>query len=410
MTNGHPGPEQASLWSKNFIILMAATFITYANYSVFFQYYDYLATLPIDIKWAGLLIGVYSAVSLIVRPLVSPFFHPGNSRRYVLIGTVAVVVSLLSYSLTTGFLGMLLVRSLHGVAFVVLGAALMSVIVINIPPKRSGQAFGLISIVILLPNTVIPPVMPWLTGLMGGFTQVLVFFAGITLLAFPLIFLTGRTEDRDGGPSPQHTSLSRREILENLTDRNILLLLASMIMLYSGHALVFFFLSGYAESIGLVGVGFFFTLASVGEIGVRVVLSTYFDRTNKYRLAGWSLAGLAAAYVLLGYLPGRIAFFSLGLVIGLGWGVVMPVLNSLMFDISTPRSRPFNTNLGLVMFQAGFFVGPFIGGYVAANLGFPVLFVMCAVFSVMGAGAVLLIRPETDDMKDSMARSDDLAG
>jgi MFS family permease len=74
-------------------------------------------------------------------------------------------------------------------------------------------------------------------------------------------------------------------------------------------------------------------------------------------------------------------FYGLGVFLGLGWGVVMPVLNALMFDISPPRLRGLNTNLGVQMFQGGFFLGPLLGGLILAHWDFRTLYYFCAVFA-----------------------------
>ena len=63
----------------------------------------------------------------------------------------------------------------------------------------------------------------------------------------------------------------------------------------------------------------------------------------------------------------------------------MPVFNGLMYDISRPRCRSMNTNLGMQMFQAGFFFGPFIGGAVVPRWGYGTLFYLCAGMSLAGA-------------------------
>jgi predicted MFS family arabinose efflux permease len=103
------------------------------------------------------------------------------------------------------------------------------------------------------------------------------------------------------------------------------------------------------------------------------------------------MTGLAVAYALLALVRETIPFFSIGLLLGLGWGIAMPVFNGLIFDVSPPRLRAFNTNLGLQMFQAGFFLGPFLGAPVAANLGFPALFLVCTLFSVLSAMMAFLL-------------------
>ncbi|MEW6666258.1 MAG: MFS transporter [Thermodesulfobacteriota bacterium] len=391
MTLPPAASHSPSWWNREVIFLFAATFLAYANNSVFFQFYEYLHTLPIEVRWFGLLISVFSAVSLIVRPVVSSLLHRGNAYRSLLVGTALVIVTLAAYSLGQGLWSLLLVRSLHATAYVLLGAALMTVTVTFIPRERSAQFFGFLAILILIPNTMIPPALPFLTRLAGGFPQVLILFALINLLMFPLVLAARSFKGTERDPTAA-SPLSRQEILRDLRDTRVVLILAAMLLLYSAHALIFFFLDGYGRSLGIEATGFFLTLSTLGEIGVRLAASSFFDRGNKASVAALTMTGIALAYALLSLVRESVPFFSLGLVLGLGWGIAMPVFNGLIFDVSLPRLRAFNTNLGLQMFQAGFFLGPFVGAPVTLNLGFPALFLMCAAFSLVSAALAFLLK------------------
>lgn len=390
------GSLRELLFSRKFLCLMAAAFLAYANISVFFGFVDHLRTLPVATTDYGLLIGALAAVSLIVRPLISPFFHSGNARSLLFLGTGLAACSLAAYTLATGFWSMLLVRCLHGLAFAVLGTALMTLIVDVIPMAKSAQFFGYLAVATLLPNTLVPPLLPFLGEHLGGFNRILLVFAALMLLLFPLVLAVE-------GKGPKKASrgdssrLNGREIMDNLINLHVLRILAAMLLLYCGHALVFFFLDGYGQSIKVAYTGVFLTLSTVGEIGIRVIAGSVFDRMNKGRLAAWTLVGLCLAYALLAYVPGKWVFFALGLVFGLGWGVAMPVCNGLMFDVSRPRFRAFNINLGLQMFQAGFFLGPLIGAPLLARWGYGTLYMFCAGLSLLGAVVMFVKGGEIND-------------
>ncbi|RJR31233.1 MAG: MFS transporter [Desulfobacteraceae bacterium] len=383
--------REQTLWSKELLLIFGATFLVYANISVFFHFYEYLRTLPIDPGWYGLLISVFSAVPLLVRPVISPLFHTGNAYRFLYIGTVFLMGSLAMYTFAVHFWSMLFVRILHGFSFVLLGTALMTVVVDFIPKERSAQFFGMMSVIVLIPNTIVPPILPFLTGMAGGFTQVLILFALITALVLPLLATTRRSStssEKDGRPR----RLSRMEIVENLRDPMVSRLLLAMLSLYTGHALVFFFLDGFGRWLGIASTGFFLTLSTAGEIGIRVAGGSLFDRSDKAGLALLVMAAMAPVYILLAYVRSENLFFFAGLLLGLGWGIAMPVFNALLFDVSRPRVRAFNTNLGLQMFQGGFLLGPIIGAPVVARWGFPTLFNICAVLSVVSAALIFSVR------------------
>jgi len=373
---------------------MAASFLAYANISVFFQFYPYLQTLPIDPGSYGLLIGAFSATSLILRPWVIPFITTDNGRRYLYIGTVLMIVSLVAYRWAGGFWGMLLVRIVHGLSFVFSGASLMAMLVSRIPPGHSSQVFGVMSIVVMLPNTIVPPIWPLLNSFFDGFDNVLTAFALFTCLMFPMAALTGRSGEEEGTGQPQ-ARLSRADIKEDLADHRIWGLLSAMLFLYCGVALVFFFLVGLAHKNGLAEVGLFFTLTTFCEIAVRVAAGQAFDRMPKAYVITGTMIVLCLGYALLGRVTSQPAFYALAGVLGLSWGVAMPVCNGLMFDWSQPRHRAFNTNLGLQMFQGGFFIGPFVGAFILDHASFARLYDLAAALA-LAAAAIMAVLGKQD--------------
>jgi predicted MFS family arabinose efflux permease len=382
-----------SLWTKQVFVLMAVTFLVYSNTSVFFQFYEYLNTLKIDPKSIGLLIGIFSSVSLILRPFVSSFLHPANASRYLYAGAILAIGALLSYSVAFGFWSMLLVRLLHGFAFVIVGAALITIIVEFIPKNKSAQFFGLLTIVTIIPNTILPPVLPVMSRVLGGFTNMLIGFALVTMLVFPLIKTAGAPKNKAERPQ-SFVRLTGKEIFENLANRHVFLILTAMLCLYSAYALVFYYLDGYGRSLGFTSAGLFLTLATASEIGIRLFAGSVFDRFNKAGTAIVAMLALAIGYVMLACVGGNLFFCFIGAFLGLGWGVAMPVFNGILFDISDQKYRAFNANLGMQIFQGGFFLGPLLFGPMVAPFGFKSLFWVSAGLSAIAAIFVFFSKQE----------------
>jgi len=387
--------EPERLFTREFLALNGVAFLTFCNMAVFFQFYLYLHTLPIASEWYGFLIALFSVTGLILRPLVSPFLHSGNARKWMLASAAGVIVSLLGYNLATDFWNMFLVRAVHGITYVILGAALNARLVSLIPPSKSGQAFGLITVITLLPFAVIPPVLDMATYRLGGFVTVLNLAAALMFLVFPLSLAVKTSAGKERDLAGQRPGIG--DLVKNLKDRRISMLLLLMLLLYSSYTPVFFFLEGYAKKTGIPNPGLFFTLSTVSEIGVRLLAGPLFDRMNKVFLAVGSLAAIGLGYLALAHLSGPIMFYCLGIFLGLGWGVVMPVLNALMFDVSPPHLRGLNTNLGVQMFQGGFFLGPLIGGLILTCGDFSALYYFCAVltFGSMALIPLLTVRDKS---------------
>lgn len=379
------------LITKEFIALNAIMFLAFCNIAVFFQFHQYLGTLPIPAEYFGTLIGLFSVSVLLIRPIISPLIHGDNAKRWILISCAGVIISLFLYNAAHDLWSMALVRLAHGAAYVVLATAALNRMVEAIPVNKSSQAFGLISVITLLPYAVIPPLLGPLIYWAGTFDRVLDLSALAMFLAFPLLLFI-QDEPVDGGNHRERISFDG--LGRNLSDPRVIVLLLLSLLVWTSFTPVFYFLKGYAEEIGIGNAGWFFTISTLMEMSVRIVAGHLFDRANKWLLLLVALAWLAAGNLIMAAYPGLITFYAMSVFLGLGWGVAMPVLSGLVFDESQPKFRALNTNLAMEMFQAGFFLGPIAGGAILVAWGYSALYYACAGILLAGllAGAPLSSR------------------
>jgi predicted MFS family arabinose efflux permease len=380
-----------NLFTKEFLALNGIIFLVFCNVAVFFQFQNYLQEeLHLPPQSLGFLIGIFAFTALLVRPIISPFLHSDNARKWLFISTAGLIASLLLYYPARGFWGLTVVRMLHGGIYVVLATAALTKMMDSIPETKSGQAFGLITVITLLPYAVMPPLLEPLIRAFGGFLPVLSFTAFLMVLVFPLLLVIKTKPKGQGDKIPQR--ITRQELFENLKDKQVFSLLLISLLVYTAFAPVFFFLKGYALKIGLANPGWFFTLSTFMEIAVRLFGGTLLDKGSKVRSLVFSLSGLVACYLILAHTSGSILFYGLGLGFGLCWGVAMPLLNGLIFDKSEPRFRAVNTNLAMVMFQGGFFLGPLLGGWLLSEGEYTVLYYACGGMILAALGFMPLVR------------------
>lgn len=364
--------------------MSAAAFFTFCNMAVFFAFAGYLRALPMDPGWHGPIMGAFALVPLILRPVVSPFFTPANAARAMAWLAPLVAACLLAYNLTQDPLGLLLVRVLHGAAYVLLMSANLSGFVGHVNPQRSGQAFGYVAVIVLMPYAVIPPLMDWAGEMLGGYLHQLNLMALLMLCIPPLMLLL------KGGAGPAGAVPAQRptwpEIKANLGDRRLACLFGAALLLYTGFAVLFYYIQGFGQALGLAHPGWFLTASTLAEILVRVAAGGLFDRLPKHRLLALSLAWLALCFLGLNLVAGQAAFLGLGFVFGLGLGVAMPMINALAFGLSAPRLRSFNTNMAMQMFQGGYFLGPLLAGPLLAQWSYAWLFPACAGLCLLALG------------------------
>jgi predicted MFS family arabinose efflux permease len=378
-------PEK--LFTREFTILCVINFLVYSNVALFFQFHTYLAGLNIPAEWFGFLISVFSVTALILRPLAAPFIHDGNARVWLLISCIATIFALLGYNLAGDVASMTIIRIVHGAGFVVLGIAAITKLVGCIPESRSGQAFGLVSVVMLVPYAFVPPLIKPLIGLLGGFDQILTLSAVIMALSLPFILMLDRGRSDAAGSS----IFSLAEIKENLSNFKVFMLLFVSFLVWTSFTMIFYFIKGFGDELKILNPGWFLTVATIMEISVRVVAGKYLDKFNKNKQLLLSLIWLAVGYVGLTQVTTPAGFYVFAVILGLGWSVVFPVMNGYLFESSSPRFRALNQNLAAEMYQAGFSIGPLAGGFLLIKFGFSALFYAGALFLFAGVIAVITL-------------------
>lgn len=360
------------LFSLEFVAINLIIFLNYCNIALFFHFTSYLGSIPIAPEWFGFLIGIFSLVILLLRPVISPFSNAYNSRKWIGVSTFFVIISLLLYGVANSVISMAIVRIFHAIAYVVLTVAVTSRMVLSIPREKSSLAFSIISVISLMPYAIIPPAVVYLSAELGSFQRVLAVAGLLMALTYPLLVLI--PDDSDSVTPEARSPLSLTEMKANLRNICILVVLGISVVVWTTYAPVFYFLNDFGVSIGVSNPGLFFTISSLSEIGVRLVGGGLMDRENKTGLLVYALMWLAVCYLSMGFVRGSVLFYLMGLLMGLGWGLIMPLLSSIVFDLSEPRFRAFNTNLTFQMFQLGFFVGPVFGAPLVEHGRFDQLF------------------------------------
>jgi MFS family permease len=382
--------------NKAFFALNGILFLAFCNMAVFFQFYTYLGTLDLDRRWFGLIIGLFSFTSLVVRPFIAPMFQPGNARPYMALGVVLMIAALLAYGHVQHFSGLFAVRVVHGLGHVFLVTALTALLMAYIPKGKSSSAFGFVMNVNLLPYALLPPLMGFLSAEMGGFPGVLKLVAVCMLAAFPLLLVAKpptRTANQEAVPLKK---LSAQGLWGNLTQRPVAILLIIYFLIYMGYAPVFYFIKTFAQSRSLAHAGLFFSVVTASMVGTRLLALPWADKVGARHLFAAALGLLAVSFPLLGLVQGQVTFFLLAIALGTGWGLASPLCNALMFQNSPPELRGLNTNYLMEMQQAGFFAGPFVGGAIVAALGLKVLFGICGLLAFM-AFVLVFFMPENED-------------
>ncbi len=376
------------LLSFEFVGVCAVAFLALCNVTVFYDLFGHLASLGIPAELRGLLVGVASGTAMVLYALASPFVTAKRAPAAMLAGMAVLAASGWGYLAVESFPALLALRIANGAGGFLLGAGASALLVAVIPPERSGQAFGLYSVAILVAFGLVPAVMDALAPSLPGRAHG---YAAATLVLLPaalLVLAIRRRLGRAGIGGAPERRLVWPEIRDNLRTPSVGVLLALNTLYFANWSALFYLFEGFARQEGIGNVGAFFSVLTAIMIVFRLLAGRLFDRADKVRLVGASFAVVALAHLALGQAPAG-AIPLLGAFFGLGLGAGYPAINGLMFDRTPPRLRALNANIMLFAVQGGSFLGPSVGGALVAGFGYRGWFLAS---SLMAASAALLSR------------------
>jgi MFS family permease len=376
----------APLLSRSFLLFCGQLVALSIIAALFFPLQLYLESLGVSPAASGFILGADALAGLVVLTCLTPVVTPRSARRWLVAGALTLAVAMLAEGSVTGTAWFAAARLLQGAGFAAVVTALTVLAVLAIPPARSGQAFGLLSLMRLVPYAVVPLLFDLGGVAPADLGRVILWATSVALVPLGLLLFIPRfAQEREQSRPPGLAGVRR-----SLGEPNLRLLLAASLAVYAAHAVTFFFLKGFAREMGFGGAGLFFTIAMLMMIATRLAGAALFDRYRKSGLALGALMLVALATLALACGPAGPIWYLLAAGCGLGWGVALPLLNALGFVLSRPDDRGLNQNLLFLTIQGGFFLGPLLAGGIVAWLGFRGLFAAAAATNV---AAALLVWP-----------------
>ncbi|SNS07784.1 Predicted arabinose efflux permease, MFS family [Humidesulfovibrio mexicanus] len=383
--------ESPRLFSFEFIAICAISVLAFCNISIFYGFYSYLTELGVPPVWRGPLLALEPLTALLLRPFLGRYLALGNAVRFMRAGMALATLALLCYPLAHSIPALACVRVLHGLGFVTVVTGLMGTLMAFLPKRQSAQGFGLFSVTILLPYAIMPPFVETLLPHLESHGHAYALAAPLMLPAFLLLMPLGkRVAALAASLPPSH--LERPgwdEVRQSFRSLGVALLVVANFFLVAAHAIVFFFMRDFAAAIGAGNPGAFFTCANAATISVRVLGGPMLDRLNKGRALALAFLGMGLLVPLFAHAGGFATLLGMAALYGTGMALTMPLINSCMLDISPPRLRAYNANLLMIAVDAGFFVGPFLGGAImAGEWGHTVLFGVAGGLMLLAAACV----------------------
>jgi len=316
----------------------------------------------------GIVVGAFTLSSLALRPLVGRGIDRRGRRPFMAAGAIVFTVVGFMYGAAHSVAALIAVRVLHGTGIACYTTSSNTYIADIAPAARRGEAISYYGMFINLAMAYAPALgalMHGRTGFQGAFWASSCAGA-VALAVIAALREPPRVAAGAAAPSPRS-----REALISRSALFPALVCASCTITYGA---VMAFLPLLAAERGASGAALFFAIYAVCIILSRLIGGFISDRRGRAAVIVPGLACAVLAMACLAFVGGLHGIVVAAALYGLGFGLALPGLNTLVVDRAAPAERGTALATYSAMFDLGIATGAIVLGSLAGIGGLSLVF------------------------------------
>lgn len=382
--------SEFKLLSKNFIFVCLSTFLYFGSFYMLLPTIpQFVATLGGTTSQIGIVVGVYTFSSVIMRPYCGKIADTYGRKKMMILGAGFFTILFALYGQMEHIVPLYCLRAFHGIAHGIYLAAVLAYVADLAPFNRRGEVIGVHGTA----NVVAMALFPAWGSMIIAHTQDFSRLFLISTITAGLAFLTAFFVDEIKAPKQQNHPVSLLAV-----GRKPAVVVASLTFL-SGATLygaVISFLPVYAPNRGIENVGIFFTVYAIFTLISRVVAGTLSDRYGRRKVILPFMTVLAIATFLLPFLTNIFLLVLIGACFGLGFGAFMPALSAFVIDRTLPHERASALAFFTSFMDVGITAGAVVLGLVGQYWGYSTMYFVADIIVFLGILLFATCSGETD--------------
>jgi MFS family permease len=366
------------IWNRDFILLISSNFLMYITY------YAILSALPVYLvsdlhaskMQVGLVVGVYTIASVMVRPF-SGFTLDRFGRRTIFL-TALVLYTLLfaGYLVAITITSILILRFVQGITWGFTTVSGSTIAVDIIPVPKRGQGIGYFALSTTLGMSVGP-----LIGLFiiqqWGYIAIFVSGCVISLLSLAFAYAVHLRKRFIVG---KHIKLKWDSMFEKSSVRLSVNVLITMIA-YGG---LLSFIALYGRELGIKNSSLYFLIFSVGIAAARLSAGKVFDKNGPRKIITFCILLLIVGFPMLALAKNEFLFYLSAIIIGFGNGVIFPTFSSMVNNLADSSHRGAANSTLYTAIDIGMGSGMILAGLIAQHFSISAFFWVCALVCAAG--------------------------
>ena len=360
---------------KDKLVTSSYCFILAANFLLYFGFWLLIPVLPFYLSEVfsagnstiGIILSCYTVAALCIRPF-SGYFLDSFARKPLYLMAYFIFMTMFAGYIIAGSLTLFIMfRIIQVVSFGMVTVGGNTVVIDIMPSSRRGEGLGYYG----LSNNIAMAVGP-MSGLFlhdagMSFTTIFCCSLGSCMAGFVCASLVKTPYKPPVRREP--ISLDRFILLKGIPAG------ISLLLLSIPYGMTTNYVAMYAKQIGInATTGFFFTFMAIGMAISRIFSGKIVDRGKITQVISAGLYLVVFSFFLLSacvYLISwnnmvcTIVFFSVALLLGVGFGIMFPAYNTLFVNLAPNSQRGTATSTYLTSWDVGIGIGMLTGGYIA---------------------------------------------
>ena len=360
--------------TRNFVLCFFAYFAFCSVYHILIPTLPiYLSRLESKETEIGILIGVFSVSSLVLRAFVGRALLKIPEKNFMIIGALLFALTSFAYLLAPPFWPFLMVRVFQGMGYACFQTASFTLIANTSSEAHRGQSFSYFILAYNLSGALAPPLGMVLIN-HYSFTFLFLVCLGLSLCS---LLITNKVERREVAPLKNSsieggTFFSRKALPTSI--------IAFFSLFIVGGLNAFFPI--YAIKHGVANPGLFFATVAMMLILGRGLGGKMMDLHNKERIILPCLTTYIISMVILAYSKTLPMFILVAVIHGIGHAFLYPTLVAYTMDRVGGYPGP-----AMGMFQTftdlGMSLGTVTMGIVVHSTSYPIMFLCLALTGIV---------------------------
>ena len=357
--------QKPTVWNKTFVMLLVINGIQSLGFQILTPN---LPVYALKFTSSETILGVLGAsiaiAALATRPFSALLTDRGNRKNIIIIALAAMAATGIGLLIAANIYQLILVRLLQGFLFSILSTIVVASGIIAIPESKLGYGVGLLSLSNIGCQAVAPALGIFISG-KYGYPNLFIFVALLSVISAIVAFTLAKTPVPKRDPAAGK-KLAFRDFFAVETFNLVFL----MMFFTASTSIISNFLLLYGNSVGLSGLGYYFTIFAIVMILIRLIGGGLVDR---FYYGAIVIVSAVLMIVGLLVLANALSFAYLAvtaILMGVGYGYANPAIQAEMVKRVGPDRVGAVTATSYIGMDSAYVLAPIIMGAIAENSGY----------------------------------------